>query len=337
MVHRRAGAESIPIGSLEVLDEGVRVIGRRNGLEQSQVVPWDRVAGVDPPQTGRLEAGLAAHLEVGELLWRGRTRLLRNDARLALGPFSEAWSRLKTERSEPAALAAEGLVRASIARARPEQALVPALALVALHGAGFRSDRFDELPSLLDSDTGLVADLPPILDTLQLGEAITGIDEWIASAKGPSQVRGQLFRAILLGEPIAKAILNDVGDDKGIAFLSLLVDLRAPDSALRARTRQRLLLRSDDWPLWRQAWTSFFVGQALIQLETDPVLRRLGVLQLLNIPPLGAAAPAGLIKRSLRLAARTAAELGRDREATILESLALPSVSPLIGASETSP
>jgi hypothetical protein len=337
MVHRRAGAPSIPVEQVEVQTDGLKIFSRRNGLDETQLIPWDRVAGVDEPLTGRQPIGLEDRLRVGSLLWRGRTRLLRGDARLAAPVFQEAWTELALERSAAAALAAEGLVRASIARGVPHEAFVPALALAALNGEGFRAGRFQELPPLFDRATGLVADLPPVSSEPDRAAAVKGLDSWIASARGDAQVRGQLFRAILLRESIDGDGLGSTSDDGGIKFLRLLAETGAFDADIRHQARRGLHTLREEVPLWQQAWIAFFIGRSLAEFEEDPALRRLGMLELLHVPPLGAAAPSGLSLRSLRLAASTAVDLGREREAAILESLALVLQAPPDVASETSP
>lgn len=337
MVHRRAGAPSIPVEQVEVHTEGLRIFSRRNGLDETQLIPWDRVAGVDAPATGSQPTGLEDRLHIGSLLWRGRTRLLRGDARLAAPAFQKAWTELATERSTAAALAAEGLVRALIARGVPHEAIVPAFALASLNGAGLRTDRFQELPPLFDHATGLVADLPPVLSGVERVEAVKALDQWIATAHGDAQVRGQLFRAILLRESIDGAGLGSTSDDGGIKFLRLLAETVAADADVRHRARRRLHASREDAPLWQQAWIAFFIGRSLVELEEDPALRRLGMLELLHVPPLGAAAPSSLSLRSLRLAAQTAVDLGHEREAAILESLAFVLQAPTDSASETSP
>ena len=321
MVVRRSGIPPLKAKRIEVTTEGVRVFGSSDGLTQEQVIAWDRVASIDPMRNGAMEAGLQKRLKLGEELWRGRTRLNRGDARLALEEFQKAWSSLQNEQSELAALAAEGFVRASLARQQQHDAIVAGLAVAALKAKGYTSDRFAGLKPILDQETGLLPELPPVLDETRAAEAAEAIEAWSTSAQPEDRIRAELMRNLLLRNSPESAE-NPRNANEGITFLSRLVELDSTDPKRRERSRGRLLRSLDSVPTWREAWMHFFVGRSLVQRETDPALRQIGVLELLNVPPLGQAAPAGLTARSLRLAAKTTRELGDSRNANILDSLA---------------
>jgi hypothetical protein len=322
MVHRRTGVPPLVAARVEVTNDGLRVFGVSDGLAQEQVIAWDRVARVDPVR-GVYEAGLEERIELGEKLWRGRTRLLRGDARLARGEFQEAWSQLEHEQSETAALAAEGLIRASLARRRQHEAIVPALAVAALKAKGFATDRFAGLRPILDEKTGLIPELPPVLEPTRAVEAAAAVKAWNQGSGDGFQedTRAALIRALLIREAPERDD-HPPNEEVGITFLRRLVELDSTDSKRRERARQLLLRNIDSQPAWREAWIHFFVGRSLVERETDPALRRIGALELLNVPPLGEAAPPELSGRALRLAAQTIRELGDTRNADILDSLA---------------
>ena len=319
-VHRRAGVAPMAVDRLEVTNAGLRVFASPNGLLQEQVIAWDRIAHVDPLTGGTYEAGLAKRLKIGEHLWRGRTRLLRGDARLARGEFESAWAQLQHEQSQAAALAAEGLLRASLLRQRPEDAMVAALAVAELKAAGYIADRFEQLPQILDETTGLIPELPPVLQESRVAEAAQEVSSWSAGSPIHDTTRAKLIRDILLRTPPATAP-ETRGEEDGVKFLRRILELDAEDPARRNRARELLQRDLQRAPVWRQAWIHFFVGRSLVEHETDPALRRIGVLELLYVPPMGEAAPRGLSARALKLAAETVHELGDSRTANILDSL----------------
>ena len=321
LVHRRTGVPPLTVDRLEVTDEGLRVFAVSDGLQQEQLIAWDRVARVDPARGGTYESGLQEHLELGEMLWRGRTRLLRGDARLARGEFQQAWDSLKHEYSQTAALAAEGLIRSALARRRQFEAIVPALAVAELKANGFSTDRFKGMTPILDVKTGLVPALPPVLEASRAAQAAEMIDAWKQGSQTQENIRAELIRDLLLRKAPATAE-KPRNEDEGSKMLRRLGELESSDPLRRERARELLLRDIDSAPAWREAWVHFFVGRSLVERETDPALRRIGVLELLNVPPLGEAAPPGLSARALRLAAGTIRELGDSHNASILDSLA---------------
>ena len=319
-VHRRFGIAPLPFDRVEASEEGVRIYLEKDGIIQENLVTWDRVASIDPPANGLLEPGLEQKLQLGAWLWRGHGRLLRGDARLALPQFTQAWNELKESRSPLAAMAAEGLVRAAVLRQEPGVAMVPALALADLHAAGIKTDRFDGQPAILDSATGLIPDLPPTLSPEDAALAAQGIGQWMASADEAGRVRGGLLQSLLLRTPTVEAKSNR-NENEGTRFLRLLLELESDDSKRRQRARDRLALKLDDEPAWREAWTHFFVGRSLVEKEEDSALRRIGVLELLHVPPFGSAAPPFMVQQALRLAAETSREIGDIQAANLLDAL----------------
>lgn len=331
LLHRRSGADPLPIMRVEVATEGLRVT-TPTGAEQ--VVPWDRIARLEPTDQGRLETGVADRIQLGTSLWRGYRRLLRGDARMARPEFIKAWSTLQGTDANIAALAAEGVLRSAIARSRPVEGMVPAVALSGLRSRGFVSDRFTGLEPVLDLETGLVPFLPPVVEQADAVLAAETLADWAVNAEPADRVRAELMRRLLLRIPPEENPPSS-DEDEGVRFLRQLLELESEDSNRRARARERLARGIDKAPGWKEAWIRFFIGRSLVDHEDDPVLRRVGVLELLHVPPLGNAAPATLADRSLVLAANTLREVGDVEEAELLD--ALVRISDSNGSLETTP
>ena len=331
LLHRRSGVEPLPIRKVEVSTEGLRVTTPTGA---QQVVPWDRIARLEPTDQGLLETGVAPRIELGTSLWRGYRRLLRGDARLARPEFIKAWETLQGTDANISALAAEGMVRSAIARSRPVEAMVPGLALAGLRTRGFGTDRFDGLEPVMDPETGLVPLLPPVVEPSDASLAAENLVAWSENAEPADRMRADLVRRLLLRIPPDGEDASS-GEDEGVRFLRQLLELESDDPARRARARERLVRGIDNAPGWKEAWIRFFIGRSLVDREDDPVLRRVGVLELLHVPPLGNAAPVTLADRSLVLAANTLRELGDVEEAELLD--ALVRISDSNGSLETTP
>ena len=313
LLYRRSGVTPLVIDRLELLPDGVRVFTKVDGLTREQIVPWAMISSVDPMANNLMEEGLVEGLRIGEDLWRGRSRLLRGDSRLALPPLQEAWEKLAGQGSATEAFAAEGFLRSALIQGRPELGIVPGLRCLELADQGISTDRFADLGVVFDQELGVIPTLPPIVNDEACIHVVKQLDEMIARASNPSP-RMVLFRSLLLRE-VPSDVNKEKGEKPGIEFLRLLSELNSPESARRERARIRLLASLDSATGWRESWVHFFVGRSLVENETDPDLNMVGVLELLHLPPLEGVAPRELIRRALSLSSQTLRKLGNTEYA----------------------
>ena len=118
--------------------DGLRVEIADETLERTDLVPWDRIARLEPPEGGELERRIRTGIELGTLVWRGRERLRRGDGRLAAVAFGDAADRLETDGFLGGLLdrsVLEGRLRAELANGRSGRVLVPSVAAIVRPGA----------------------------------------------------------------------------------------------------------------------------------------------------------------------------------------------------------
>ena len=321
-VHRRSGSPPLSVSRVVATPDELVVTIDDRGLSREDRIPWDRVAAVDPDDDGRLEVGVASGLELGERIWRGIRRLQRHDARLARAAFAQARA-LEPEVPGPlASTTLEGLVRAGIELGDTEQVLADALILGDLALAGHRSDRFDGplFPaSVVDAATGLVPEVPPVGDDVDLIALRRRLRDTPVFAD-TSEVRRDLW--VRLIERAGPPDVADRGLDEGTRLLLELSRLDAADPKLREDARRRLLDRLDEMPAWRIAWVRWFTGSSAIEHAEGDADRTLqGVLDLVHVLALEDAAPLAIRRAALERAADALADLGRDDDAAVLRAI----------------
>jgi hypothetical protein len=278
-----------------------------------QVLAWDRVAGVEG--MALTDADRSA-LAVAEDLWRARSRIARGDPTLARPLLERHWDRFRGTTSETALIVAEGLLRARLAEREWERAIGPALEVARLRRAGISTDRFAALPPAVDATLLLAPELAPVWRVgARTSAAATELD---ALAEGEGEVArvAKAYRALLRGEPLPAA--GGKRPEGATLLLETIAALNEPSAELRAKARAAAAA-TKGLPDWSKAWIAFAIGQSLV-LEADPAQRRIGVLTLLEVPALGAAAPRRVRAAALRLAADTLRALGDTASAAVLEA-----------------
>ena len=77
---RRSGASALAIVEPIPTIDGLQVSLVDDLVERTDLVPWDSIARVEPPDGAALERRIQDGVELGTLVWRGRERLRRGDA-----------------------------------------------------------------------------------------------------------------------------------------------------------------------------------------------------------------------------------------------------------------
>lgn len=332
-VELRGTRPAIVAQRLEFEKGGLRVV---SGNATALLLAWDDVRAV----TGRpLTDDERAFLAMAEDLWRARQRVQRGDLDRAVELFERHAEALRGSTSETALIVAEGIVRCRVAR-DPLRAVLPALEVARLRRAKITTDRYANLPPVLDEATllapavgaALIGDASGSSDAERLAIA-REIDLLLASTTldGETRRSADLVAAILRRTPLP-AVKREEG---GAGLLAAIMELDRirPDETPEAKVRVRSAVVASAKGLapWATAWARFAVGRSLVAEAALPE-REQGVLALLAIPAeagsvvasdgegtVGAQAPLSIVRAALELAASTLRSLGDGESAAIVE------------------
>lgn len=278
------GRETPPPGVIvAVSSDGVAV---RDGGASPVVVPWDKVLVV----RGEHGATAEAYMPMADRAWRARVRLERGDIPGAEPLFEELFESMHENRGPTGERIAFGLLRCRIERNSQSLAVVPWVSyLRAREGIGLSAVRDDALVGgVLDSETGLVADLPPMwvpgpaVRVLATGGSL--------SARAPYSTRAEAYAALYLhaarsASGVESELPAVTSREPGVEFVrQVVIATTATESAARDAARLALAPSMDAGaPAWQQAWARLAVGRSLLK-EADDGPRRLGVVELLTVP-----------------------------------------------------
>ncbi|MDC0429113.1 hypothetical protein OAL71_00900, partial [Phycisphaerales bacterium] len=242
LLHRRDGAPPLVVERVAATADGVQATVVSSGLAREQLVEWDRIAGIDPGPRGVLEAGVETGIENGTMLWRGRTRLERGDARLARAAFEAAleasFDSPASFRSGTARIALEGMTRSSIAMGESSRVLGEATLFAELEASGESPSRFGQFGGLIDAETGLLTAVPPVGGSEDRSRML----EWfrrVPTADSAQASRRDLLSRLMArrGPPEERPATLGAGD----RLLYRLTELDGDDSGTRERARRQLL------------------------------------------------------------------------------------------------
>jgi hypothetical protein len=307
-----------------VTDQGV-LVGEGKA---AKLVGWDRVREVK----GEHAAGATPYAPLADALWRARTRVERGDfagAEALLEPLAA------TEAGKvgpAAAVTFEGLTRCRLARGVQTRAVWSWLAwLGAKEGlssprpSGWQGGVVD-LPPMSDSATALVPALPPMWLKDAALEAAAGSAEWESLDALPQDVQplAKLYRAAMRAEAGGGATDADLAvqaTTDGVRLVQAVVLARAGDEKQREAARATLTRRLQDKaiPAWQELWCRVALGRSLVR-ESDPALKRRGMIQLLHAPARFPRLSPYLASLALAEAAVTAQEMGDAAGAAALKA-----------------
>ena len=316
-LYLRGQAEPVQGQIVAVSSAGVSIA---QAGETPTVVSWDRVRVV----RGESSAQAATFADSAQALWRARTRVERSDfagaepilERLAALPPVDALT------GPSAAVLAECLLRCRLERGAQAGATRAWLvfARTAVPPAGPPKAPAVAGHQLIDAGTGLCPALPPMF----VRDAAL-----IAAADAPPDADtplARLYTAALAadaGRPTVWTSELASGLPESARVLAEILQARTGTPPERAAARAALTSRlvSPDLAPWLDAWCHVALGRSLVR-ESDPGLRRQGVLHLLQAPArLGRSAPY-LASLSLLEAAQTMQALGEpDAAASIRAEL----------------
>ncbi|OUU92478.1 MAG: hypothetical protein CBC35_07135 [Planctomycetes bacterium TMED75] len=290
---------------------------------RGRLLAWDQVRSIEGIEDPVLAAEWARWQPVATDLWRARSRLQRGDRTLSAPLFERHFGLFASDLngSEMGLIVAEGLLRSRLRSGAIEALLPAALETVRLRRAGFSTDRYQEMPPVLDEQLWLVPRLAPIptqgnLDSKSMRSLL---DRWLGS---PDPVVAEIARAYArMHDPpdfLAEGIPAKSTNLSGAALLSAAIATGASDPQQRSVARDRfqslLRTRSAGTPL--DSWRGWFMGVSGI-LDQDSSLD-VALLELLSIPALHLHDDPALSVRAIEVCADALEKNGRIDEAAVL-------------------
>ena len=333
-IHLRGGDDSIESTTFDLRDDGIHLLaaGSETG-EVSRVIPWDMVREIDGISAPSIRDAWEKYRPVALELWRARSRLQRGDARLAELLFERHFEQLAggDAASELDLIIAEGLLRVRLARGAVEEALAPALETIRLRRAGISTDRYDELPDVIDEQLWLVPELPPIRTDLRMIDLLPDLLRPWSESEDPH------VRALAEGYagPTDTLLVEDAGT--GVLLLAAAREAIAIDPVVRQKGRAQLssLATMQDAPPWVDAWSRWFTARSL-SLESDADVDDI-LIELLHIPARHASRCPALASRAIIHATEILDEAGRFPEANMLRRELLVSHASVVPAIHPDP
>lgn len=258
---------------------------------QRVVLSWDKVASVQGVE------GASDFVGVAEVAWRARSRLARGDAVGAEPLFETLFTKYEGQQGATAGVVASGLLRCRLSRQAQAAAVGAWLALVA---SGEQETVFDTpslvadgivVPAMMDAQTGLVPNLPPIWVASPAVDALATKPRTTPSsapnAVAPrADVLSDLFRASAASTMGRTVTLPARSDDPGVALVWDVVAATAGNAQERAQARKNLNARlTGDTlpPQWEEAWCRVALGRSQ-SMDGDEEERLRGLVNLLHVP-----------------------------------------------------
>lgn len=315
-----------PASAVEAVSiEGVRFGGAMVGLDRVKMVegefarPWGEIAAA------------------ADSAWRVRQRFERGDLAGAEAIAEPLFTQLAGKRGPTAAMVAEVLTRVRVKRGSQTGALEswlawydcgnesePLLSSFASDLASRRAVLADRWPTLsIDAVSGLLSTLPPIWINVPSVQAwVRSADKAHGSEERRSAAYERLYRAAAKfevdGSPVDVSGLELKLD--GPKLVSEIVIARAGEANAREAARRDLLKRLDGSPpAWLEAWVRVALGRSMV-MESDPEVRRRGVLHLLHVPARFATDSPYLAGIAMAESARALLDVGDRDEADVIRA-----------------
>lgn len=225
--------------------EGLRVQLKEQGTQQ--VVAWHTISSIESDQVG---TGFDAHLARGQMLWRAKIRLQRGDVRLAMPLFEETFMQLKNAKGDDAFLAAEGMLRCTIAHGNIQASVAPWLAAVRHLDHG-RSSLFPDFSPIIDPKTFLCPHVPPVWDTHL-------VERSISTLKLDNKLMNE-FVDVILGEAGQNQTLHNGPDFLRNILLLTESDHTQIEDQIETMSRETALQR------WQLAWIKYTAAKSLMK------------------------------------------------------------------------
>ncbi len=288
---------------------------------KSMFLTWDRVEAID----GKTLPGLQKYLELGEILWRARTRLERDDTDSAEPLLVSVVAKISGQTHATALVAWEGLLRCRIARGEQAGAVIPALETSRILRRIEGASAYPSLEPIVDGGrlgTWLCPKLAPFfLVDERLNRLISDLDDYKSGDDAFIAAMASEYRRaalVALGKSVAESSSRTKeGDGPGVRLLSQTIDCLVGDAAAREGARNRLQQKLSEYPSWGRSWARFAIGWSLCR-EEGVVRKQRGVVSLLHLPAVYATQEPWLSALALHESAKTLDVVGDSTGAATL-------------------
>lgn len=293
--------------TLEVSQAGVMF---QTGSDPAVLFSWDRVRDLKTEIPG-LRNKYQQMRFFADDLWRARTRIEREDYGLA-EPLLKKHFKAVIGRNDPSArVVAEGLLRCRLSRQAREQAVLPWLETARMIRAGIEISAYSKMTPILDANSGLCPDLPPVwIEGPDLESMVAGLGTYFPTDAPVTRTLAKLYlesaRRELIrwgmatssentpspdsdaGEPDDSQITfnrqTDPASSVAVSFVGAFLDATTPDKSESIRnTAVKRLTRWIADPDWKGAWAHYARGSARLQSPRTEDQDR-GLVDLLYLP-----------------------------------------------------
>ncbi len=316
VIHLRDGAASV---------DAVRVAFVPGGLElvtssgENLRFALDQVARIEDLTDPILIDQWTQLQEPARDVWRARTRLQRGDPELARALFQRHFSPRTGDEGdhEFALIIAEGLLRCLLDSGETEAILPAALETIRLRRAGLTTDRYRDLPVMIDERSWLIPHLPPIAtNDLSMNRLSEELRHWRIDSDPFVSRLAELYASM-----DRRSVRPSGSSEFGVILMEAILGSRSLDAGLRRDALKTLeeLSSLDDAPGFIEAWQIWFGATSELasgEVEIDRIL-----LDLLELPAVHQGSYPVLARRAIELSARVLAGEGRQEESATLRRI----------------
>lgn len=322
---RRDGQPALDGRALEVDDNGVLFRVARGAEQSDLLVTWDQIRLFETDREGFAERS-AERREMSEQLWRARSRVERLDYAAAEPIFESLFAQTLNRTDATAITVAEGLLRCRLARGARAAAVVPWLELHRLLAQGLKPTAYLALPPVVDAQTGICPQLPPIWTrSAGVEQLLADLAQYIPDATATERLASLYTRAarLTLGVRVQDPALfynMDESWQRDPAALMVTAMVAANEEITPFPIEvDRTFARLYREPGLLSPWAWFVRGRARAAVK-DAQVQRQGLVDLLTIPALHDETHPYLAGFAIDAAARVLDTLGRSDAAASLRT-----------------
>lgn len=322
---RRGNEATLEGRAVQVDEDGVLFRTRRGAGDTDTLVPWDRIRFLETDRQAHAEF-FASHRDMADQLWRARTRVERRDYPAAEPLFDTLFAETMNRTDATALTVAEGILRCRLARGARAAAVIPWLEMHRLLSSGIKPTAYLGMDPIVDAQTGVCAQLPPIWTrSVGVEQLLSDLGHYVVDAPGTERLATLYTRAarITLGLPVQDPTIFYHADESWqrdptslivTAMIAAIEQIRPfpidLDKTLARLYREEALLTP--WAWFARGLTRLTAPDLNIQRE--------GLVDLLTLPARYRETNAYLSGFAIDFAARAFDHLGRTTDATALRA-----------------
>ena len=324
-LHRRGEEAPLEGRTLDVTNDGVHFRVPRGAETGDVLITWDRVRLLETDR-GEFAEAFEQRRDLSVRLWRARSRVERGDHSAAEPILDELFTKTRGHTDSTSLIVAEGLLRCRLAREARAAAVLPWLETHRLLSAGVKSAAYQSMPPVIDLQSGLCVQLPPIWTrSVGVEEMLADLSDHVGETPVSARLATLYARAARLSlglgvEDSAEFYHSDEQWDRdgGVVVITAFV---ATLERVRPRPLEveKVLARPlrEAGPL--TPWALFLRGLGRVN-DSNADRRRDGLVDLLTIPALHRDENRYLAGFAIDRAAAALEQMGRSAAATSLRA-----------------